>query len=368
MVDTLINLLPWQPGFSGFTSYIKRSLNNIPGTRLQVNNHGIVDLISENNWHAYPPPIAEKIHMRVLQRLSLLQYGVDLHQLLNGSTVKYDDIAVIYSPFLDYLVECANIPQVITCPDFIPILQKNSFRSYLRALLIQSSYLNNSHTIITYCEYVADQLIKFGVNKSRICTIPCGIDVVRNRVISPSSEDLILIARHDKHKNLTFFIRALMQFQLQNKSWNGNVMIIGKEGKMTKHLRELVQNLPRPEKVVFIKEISRKKMIEYLRSSFVLIAPSLEEGFDYPVLEAKAEGIPTIISDIPVHREFHSSSSLIFSPCGDVSSFCKCLNALLCDNTLWNELSINGYNLAKSMSIQDQVSNIKNQLKLTINK
>ena len=30
------------------------------------------------------------------------------------------------------------------------------------------------------------------------------------------------------------------------------------------------------------------------------------------MLEAKAEGIPTLISSIPVHREFHAESSLFF--------------------------------------------------------
>ena len=47
-------------------------------------------------------------------------------------------------------------------------------------------------------------------------------------------------------------------------------------------------------------------------SSLALLSASTEEGFDYPVLEAKAEGTPTLISDIPVHREFHQDSSLFF--------------------------------------------------------
>ena len=38
------------------------------------------------------------------------------------------------------------------------------------------------------------------------------------------------------------------------------------------------------------------KLVEYLRPSSALLSASTEEGFDYPVPEAKAEGTPTLIS------------------------------------------------------------------------
>ncbi|MBX3069620.1 MAG: glycosyltransferase family 4 protein [Thermomicrobiales bacterium] len=44
-----------------------------------------------------------------------------------------------------------------------------------------------------------------------------------------------------------------------------------------------------------------------------LIAASVEEGFDLPVLEGLAAGLPTLLSDIPVHREV----------AGDAASYCN---------------------------------------------
>jgi glycosyltransferase involved in cell wall biosynthesis len=35
----------------------------------------------------------------------------------------------------------------------------------------------------------------------------------------------------------------------------------------------------------------------------VLAAPSVEEGFGFPLLEAQGLGVPVVASDIPVHRE-----------------------------------------------------------------
>lgn len=46
-----------------------------------------------------------------------------------------------------------------------------------------------------------------------------------------------------------------------------------------------------------------------------LVAPSLNEGFDLPVIEAAARGVPVIASDIPVHREVLGEDwPLLFPP------------------------------------------------------
>ena len=95
-----------------------------------------------------------------------------------------------------------------------------------------------------------------------------------------------------------------------------------------------------------------------LRSSFALISASTEEGFDYPVLEAKAEGIPTLISDIPVHREFHAASSLFFPVHDDGSQLALHLIDLMVDLSLWKDLSKGGSRLAKQLNLQIQTTMI----------
>ena len=91
-----------------------------------------------------------------------------------------------------------------------------------------------------------------------------------------------------------------------------------------------------------------------LRSSLALVSASLEEGFDYPVLEAKAEGIPTLLSQIPVHAEFHAGSSLFFPTEGGEEAFALELSRLLTDSRLWWDLSAAGRQLALSLSVTRQ--------------
>lgn len=46
----------------------------------------------------------------------------------------------------------------------------------------------------------------------------------------------------------------------------------------------------------------------------VLLSPSLDEGFGYPVVEAFAAGIPVVASDIDVYREVAGDAALLVEP------------------------------------------------------
>ena len=60
-----------------------------------------------------------------------------------------------------------------------------------------------------------------------------------------------------------------------------------------------------------MQDISEAKLVNLIRNSMVLISSSYMEGFNYTILEAIAEGLPTLVSDIDVHREIYDNSSLI---------------------------------------------------------
>ena len=78
------------------------------------------------------------------------------------------------------------------------------------------------------------------------------------------------------------------------------------------------------------------------------------EGFDYPVLEAKAEGLPTLVSAIPVHNELHEASSLFFSLSDAGFELQNQLLALHSDSQLWSQISRQGYMRASELSLMQQ--------------
>ena len=108
--------------------------------------------------------------------------------------------------------------------------------------------------------------------------------------------------------------------------------VVGRGTSSSKELQALRRALPRPDGLELIDELDSGDLLALLRSSLALVSASLEEGFDYPVLEAKAEGIPTLLSQIPVHAEFHADSSLFFPAEGGEVAFADALSQLLADS------------------------------------
>ena len=361
-MKSLINLLSWQPGFSGFDTFIKNVIPLLPGEKLQINSEGIVEAFHEDKWLPLSPAKAKNLYLNVLQRFSLLQFGVDINQILINKKLLLRDYDVIYSPFFDSLLGVMNIPLLITCPDLTPLRSPISYRSYLRYKYFQPIHLSLATKITTYSHYVSDQLIDIGFNSKNLEVIPCGINTKRKKVEKPFSEDLLVIARHDTNKNLLFLLECFTEFQKQKPSWMGTLRIIGKFGKQTFLMKKLIKKLPKPNQIKLIESLDYNKLVDFIRSSYALISASKEEGFDYPILEAKAEGIPTLISDIKVHREFHENTSLFFSIDNGPLPFCFMLNSILKDNSLWSELSSSGYKLAQEMTVKKQADHILNTL------
>jgi glycosyltransferase involved in cell wall biosynthesis len=111
--------------------------------------------------------------------------------------------------------------------------------------------------------------------------------------------------------------------------------------------------------VALIESVDGGDLCKMLRNSLALISASTMEGFDYPVLEAKAEGLPTLISDIPVHHELHKGTSLTFGLDDDGSQLIKMVTQLTKDNKLWTHLSTKGYTMAKNMGLEQQRQQIR---------
>ena len=298
-----------------------------------------------------------------LQRYSLVQHGVDLSSLLNRGGINPNQLDVIYSPFFDAILAFPQVPQLITCHDLTPLVASNSRKAWFRYRFWQPRHCRAATRLIAISRYVADQLVNFGVDSSRIEVIPNGIEILRTPIPQPLSCDLVAIARHDVNKNLPALFRGIDRLQRLWPQWSGTLRIVGRGGRQTPLVQRLHRALPRPQQVELITSLPQTEMSAVVRESMALISASTEEGFDYPVLEAKAEGLPTIISDIPVHREFHSESSLFFSLDDDGTALARGVIDLCCDPALWSQLSFRGLALARSLTLERQVDAITDQIR-----
>jgi glycosyltransferase involved in cell wall biosynthesis len=68
------------------------------------------------------------------------------------------------------------------------------------------------------------------------------------------------------------------------------------------------------------------------------INPSTYEGYGLPVAESLADGLPTIASDIPPHREIAADAALYFEP-GDATALAGLIDGLRRDRSLRDDLA-----------------------------
>jgi glycosyltransferase involved in cell wall biosynthesis len=154
-------------------------------------------------------------------------------------------------------------------------------------------------------------------------------------------------------------VNAFGQLLERTPQWQGRLVVVGRRSPQTPELKKILDRFPKPERVVLLDGVSRAEQVRLLRGSLALVSASKMGGFDYPVMESKAEGLPTIIRDIPVHRELHEGSSLFFDIENDLDFLSKAFDGLVGGIDLWMELSVLGRSLAASLGINDQQSKIK---------
>ena len=360
----LSNLLLHIPGHSGFSSYVKRVMHGIPGHRLILSDGGRAECRLDDQL-PQQPPISKRLSL--LHRLSLTQHGIDVHATLRRASIPVESVEAVYSPFCDTLFALPHVPQVITCHDLTPLYCSNSRKAAWRYRYWTPQHLRRATRVIAISRFVADQLIEMGVPASKLEVIHNGIAVQRPVIDKPCSLDLLMLARHDRNKNVLNAVRAFAHLLERRPGWSGRLVVVGRAGRETQALKRVLAGWPQADRVVLKSKVEESELVRLLRSSLALVSASHMEGYDYPVLEAKAEGLPTLISDIPVHREIHDQSSLFFSPDVNGDQFADLVIKLATDNDLWKQLSAAGHQLASHLTItsqQQKIRSVLNQLNL----
>ena len=346
----LSNLLLFGGGHSGFSSYVRRVIPAIPGMRLLIDGARGPVCRSGDRLPEEPPSPS----LALLARLSLTQHGVNTSRTLAAAGLTRSEIEAVYSPFCDALLALPGVPQVITCQDLTPLYLPNSRRAAWRYRLWNPVHLRRAQRVIAISHFVADQLIDLGVPMERIRVVPNGIGAVAQPRHEPDGADLLMLARHDGNKNVLHALKGFAHFLAGRPDWPGKLRIVGRQGRLTRELQRAIRAMDLEERVELIASLEQADLDAQLRQCLALVSSTRMEGFDYPVLEAMAQGIPCLISDIPVHRELYEDAALFFGLEDRGEAMATALHELLRDSSLWSDLAKAGISRAKSLSLTKQ--------------
>lgn len=120
--------------------------------------------------------------------------------------------------------------------------------------------------------------------------------------------------RHKNHLNVIEALKLLNQIE-------SDVVIVAsgnpKDGRNPDHpqrVLDLVHSYGLDHRFIFLGLIPFRHIMPMMRLSAAVINPSLFEGWSTTVEEAKAVGVPLLLSDLPIHREQTLGQASYFDP------------------------------------------------------
>lgn len=156
---------------------------------------------------------------------------------------------------------------------------------------------------LCYSASVADDIAGFGIPKNNIRTFPLGLDHNRYQPGQKSSTPLfVFVARLVKMKRADLCIKAMKIVSF--KYPQAKLAIIG-YGPEEKNLSDLIKQKNLEKNVIlvsknnlFFKKSAKDIKIKLLQKAWLLLLPSVKEGWGMVVMEAAACKTPTIVSNV----------------------------------------------------------------------
>ena len=345
----LLNLLPYRPEPTGLSRYVQRLLAAWPEQplppQLRLSPSGPAELSRSPEL----PTEQRSAWMRRLQAQALVQHAVPVRRLLAGQLPER-----IYSPYTDWLWALPKVPQVITCHDLTPLHVPNSRRAHWRSRLWLPQHMQRARLVVAISRSVADQLVESGLPAARIAVVLNGVEPVAEPISAPAGGDCLLLARHARNKNVALALSGFARLLALEPAWPGQLVVLGGLDRCTPALLRQQRELGLEGRVRWIERVGEPELQALLRSAFCLISTSLMEGFDYPLLEAQALGLPTLASRIPVHEELHHEAALLFELQDRGDTMAHQLLRLSREPALWRQLSQAGLRNAAAHTSQRQ--------------
>jgi glycosyltransferase involved in cell wall biosynthesis len=149
---------------------------------------------------------------------------------------------------------------------------------------------------------------------------------------------LLVLGRHDPHKNLSRLLRAFAQMRERNIS----IRFVGPhDRRYTPRLQSLARELGVADRCDWIAWVSDGERLELLNRASALVIASLWEGFGLPALEAMACGTPVLASTAGALPEVVGEAALPLDP-RNPDQMAAAMDQLLRDSPLAASLAAAG--------------------------
>lgn len=174
-----------------------------------------------------------------------------------------------------------------------------------------------------------------------LALVPNGVAVPET--ITPTRREpfeIVHVTRFDPVKNTPWLLPLAATLQKQGKQ-NFRFVIIG-DGNGLEAMKKDVTEAGLAPHFTFTGE--QTSVRPFFRGAGCYVSCSLREGLPLAVLEAQAEGVPCIVSDVTGNRDAVMDKETGFTfPLGDIDTAVQRLTELMDDTALWQRMSNTGH-------------------------
>jgi glycosyltransferase involved in cell wall biosynthesis len=205
---------------------------------------------------------------------------------------------------------------------------------YLAESLVPRAYRRVPTMVVS--ESTRDDLVARGMNQDMLRVIHNGIDPSRYRpdpLQTKSPEPMLAyVGRLKRYKSIEHFLAAGKALK---SDYPGLMLHIVGAGNDEQRLRGIASRWGIADMVTFHGFAAFEAKTEIMRRSWVVVCPSLKEGWGLTNIEANACGTPVVCADVPGLRDSARDGRTGFLyPYGDVAALTERLRRLLADSDL----------------------------------
>lgn len=245
-------------------------------------------------------------------------------------------------------------------PEFFSKMEK----TYLTR--VTPRLLKRSNTVIVTTKSAKKELIElYKLPEEKIKVVYKGLD--ERFFIPPSPEQIkeaknwykisypyfLFLSTIKPLNNLTRLIEVFVKFkkELQRKNLPHLYQLVlgGKDGWLADEIHEQAKNSAFGENIIFTGYVPSEDLNGLLKGSEMFLFPPLYEEFGTPVLEAMAQGVPVIASDVSTIREIAADAARFVSPY-DTDGWVTSMFEVMNNENLRNDLIQRGLARARQFS------------------
>lgn len=254
---------------------------------------------------------------------------------------------------------------IVTVHDLIPLLFPQYCGSPYKELFCENCLKNAAaaDAVITVSEQSKQDLINIGgIPPSRITVIyeapkECfyykkNAETYIHRKYRIKTPFFLYVGGFNMRKNLSGILKAMKSFVINHRNYL--LVIPSKDSPRCRKFRESAEKSSLTDYMRFPSYVSDRELSYFYSACTALIYPSFYEGFGLPPLEAAACGAPTILSNIPVHKEIMADAALYINP-GNPQSIAEAMAFIAEDTSFRQKIAKAAYQQSKLYSVTNTV-------------